>query len=159
MELYTFTLWGIFLIYRTQFPNLRSYFRNKICFSLLRIILLRDKICFSLLRVIILRDKICFSLLRIILFRNKICFSLLRIILLNKGLEIMKFKDKYLLCVFFHNKFPICGEMAGWEDSGSHTASKTVPYDGFPCGFNTMGRFGLLHETGQAMGQHGHRVY
>ena len=58
---------GIFLIYRARFPNLRSYFRNKICFSLLRIILLRDKICFSLFRIILLRDKICFSLLKIIL--------------------------------------------------------------------------------------------
>ena len=60
-------LWGIFLIYRVRFPNLRSYFRNNICFSLLRIILLWDKICFSLSRIILLRDNICFSLLRIIL--------------------------------------------------------------------------------------------
>ena len=50
-------LWGIFPIYRARFPNLRSYFRNKICFSLLRIILLRDKICFSLLKIILLRNK------------------------------------------------------------------------------------------------------
>ena len=66
-------LWGIFP-YRARFPNLRSYFRNKICFLLLRIILLRDKICFSLSRIILLRDKICFSLSRIIIpnkgFRN-----------------------------------------------------------------------------------------
>ena len=31
-------LWGIFLIYRVRFLNLHSYFRNNICFSLLRII-------------------------------------------------------------------------------------------------------------------------
>ena len=41
------------------------------------------------------------------------------------------FKDKYLLCVFSHNKFPICGEMAGWGDSGSQTGSKTTPSGGF----------------------------
>ena len=68
------SLWGIFPIYRARFLNLRSYFRNKICFSLLRIILLRDKICFSLSRIILLRNKICFSLSRITLpskgFRN-----------------------------------------------------------------------------------------
>ena len=58
---------GIFPIYRAQFPNLHSYFREKIGFSLLRIILLRDKIYFSLLRVILLMDKIWFYLLRIIL--------------------------------------------------------------------------------------------
>ena len=50
-------MWGIFLIYRARFPNLRSYFKNKICFSLLRIILSRDKICYSLLRIILLRNK------------------------------------------------------------------------------------------------------
>ena len=49
-------LWGIFPIYRVRFLNLRSYFRNNICFSLLRIILLWDKICFSLSRIILLRD-------------------------------------------------------------------------------------------------------
>ena len=43
LELHTSTPWGIFPIYRARFPNLRSYFRNKICFSLLRIILLRNK--------------------------------------------------------------------------------------------------------------------
>ena len=63
-------MWGIFLIYRVWFPNLRSYFRNNIYFSLLRIILLWDKICFFLSRIILLRDNICFSLLRIIL-QNK----------------------------------------------------------------------------------------
>ena len=46
-------LWGIFSIYKVRFPNLRSYFRNNICFSLLRIILLWDNICFSLLRIIL----------------------------------------------------------------------------------------------------------
>ena len=35
--------WGIFLIYRAWFPNLRSYFRNNISFSLSKIILLRNK--------------------------------------------------------------------------------------------------------------------
>ena len=43
LELHTSTSWGIFPIYKARFPNLRSYFRNKICFSLLRIILLRNK--------------------------------------------------------------------------------------------------------------------
>ena len=33
-------LWRIFLIYRVRFPNLRSYFKNNICFFLLRIIVL-----------------------------------------------------------------------------------------------------------------------
>ena len=47
------SLWGIFPIYRARFPNLPSYFINKICFSLLRIILLRDKICFSLSKIIL----------------------------------------------------------------------------------------------------------
>ena len=60
-------LWGIFPIYRVQFLNLRSYFKNNICFSLLRIILLWDKICFSLSRIILLKDNICVSLLKIIL--------------------------------------------------------------------------------------------
>ena len=60
-------LFGIFPIYRVRFPNIRSYFRNNIFFSLLKIILLWDKICFSLLRIILLRDNICFSLLRIII--------------------------------------------------------------------------------------------
>ena len=32
--------------------------------------------------------------------------------------------DKYLLCVFSHNKFPICGEMAGWGVSGLQTGSE-----------------------------------
>ena len=67
-------LWGIFLIYRVRFLNLRSYFRNNICFSLLRIILLWDKIYFFLSGIILLRDNICFSLSRITLpnkgFRN-----------------------------------------------------------------------------------------
>ena len=48
-------LWGIFPIYRVRFPNLRFYFRNNICFFLLRIILLCNKINFSLLRIILLR--------------------------------------------------------------------------------------------------------
>ena len=47
------SLCGIFPIYKARFPNLRSYFRNKICFSLLSIILLRDKIYFSLSRIIL----------------------------------------------------------------------------------------------------------
>ena len=91
-------LWGIFPIYKARFLNLRSYFRNKICFSLLKIILLRDKICFSLLRIILLRDNICFSLSRIILLRDNICFSLSKIILLRDN-----------ICFVY---FPICGEIA-----------------------------------------------
>ena len=43
LELHISSSWGVFPIYRVWFPNLRSYFRNKICFSLLRIILLRNK--------------------------------------------------------------------------------------------------------------------
>ena len=69
-------LWGIFPIYRVLFLNPRSYFRNNICFSLLRIIPLRDKICFSLSRIILLWDNICFTLSKIILLRDNICFSL-----------------------------------------------------------------------------------
>ena len=63
---------GIFPIYRVRFPNLRSYFRNNICFSLLRIILLWDKICFSLSGIIFLWDKICFFLSKIIHLRDNI---------------------------------------------------------------------------------------
>ena len=48
--------------------------------------------------------------------------------------------------------FPICGEVAGWEDSGSHTSFRTALSGGFPCGFSAMGRLGSLHEVGQAMG-------
>ena len=36
-------LWGIFPIYKVRFPNLRLYFKNKICFSLLMTILLINK--------------------------------------------------------------------------------------------------------------------
>ena len=79
-------MWGIFQIYRVRFPNLHSYFRNNICFSLLKIIHLWNKFCFSLSRIILLRDNICISLLRIILLWNKICFSLLRIILLRDNI-------------------------------------------------------------------------
>ena len=64
VEIAYLSLLGIFQIYRARFPNLRSYFRNKICFSLLRIILLRDKICFSLSWIIILRDKIYFFFIK-----------------------------------------------------------------------------------------------
>ena len=81
-------LWAIFPIYRVRFPNLRSYFRNKICFSLLRIILLWDKICFSLPRIILLRDNICFPY-------EGLSFQI-------KDLEIEKFRDKYILYVFSH---------------------------------------------------------
>ena len=56
--------------------------------------------------------------------------------------------DKYLFCVFSHNKFLICGEMAGWEDSGSQTGCRTAPSGGFPSGFNIVGRLGPLRETG-----------
>ena len=85
-------LWGIFPIYRVRFPNLHSYFRNNICFSLLKIIHLWNKICFSLSRIILLRDNICIYLLRIILLWNKICFSLLGIILLrdNIGFSLLR---------------------------------------------------------------------
>ena len=64
-----------------------------------------------------------------------------------------------MLCVFSHNKFPICGEIAGWGDLGSQTGSKTAPSGGFPCDFNTVGRLEPLHEVGQAMGLHGCRAY
>ena len=71
----------------------------------------------------------------------------------------MKFRDKYLLCVFSHNKFPICGEMAGWGDSGSQMGSRTASSGGFLCGFNIVGRLGPLHEAGQAVGLHRRRAY
>ena len=64
-----------------------------------------------------------------------------------------------MLCVFSHNKFPICGEIAGWGDLGSQTGSKTAPSGGFPCDFNTVARLEPLHEAGQAVGLHGCRVY
>ena len=70
----------------------------------------------------------------------------------KNDLEIRKLRDKYLLCVFSHNKFPICGEMAGWGVSGPQTGSKTALSGGFPCGFNTVGCLELLHEAGQAVG-------
>ena len=76
-----------------------------------------------------------------------------------KDLEIRKFRDKYLLCIFSHNKFPICGKMVSWGDSGSQTGSRTAPSGGFPCGFNIVGRLGLLHEAGQTMGLRGRRAY
>ena len=60
--------------------------------------------------------------------------------------------NKYLLCVFSHNKFPICGEMVGWEDSGSQTGSRTASSGGFLCGSNIVGRLGSLHEAGQEVG-------
>ena len=43
----------------------------------------------------------------------------------------MKFRDKYLLCVFSHNKFPKCDEMD----------SRTASSGGFSYGFNTAGHF------------------
>ena len=86
-------LWGIFPIYRVRFPNLHSYFRNNICFSLLKIDNLWNKICFSLSRIILLRDNICISLLRIILLWIKIYFSLLRIILLRDNIFFFLIKD------------------------------------------------------------------
>ena len=60
--------------------------------------------------------------------------------------------DKYLLCVFSHNKFSICGKMAGWGDSGSQTGSRTASSGGFPCDFNIVGHLGPLHEAGHIMG-------
>ena len=56
--------------------------------------------------------------------------------------------NKYLFCIFSHKKFAICGEIAGWGDSGSQTASRTAPSCGFPCGFNIVGRLWPLHEAG-----------
>ena len=67
--------------------------------------------------------------------------------------------DKYLLCVFSHNRFPICGEMAAWRVSGPHMGSRTAPSSGFPCGFNTMGRLVPLHEAGQEVGLRERRAY
>ena len=64
-----------------------------------------------------------------------------------------------LLCVFSHNKFLICGEMASSRDSGSQTGSRNAPSSKFSCGFNIAGRLGQLHETGQAVGLHGCRAY
>ena len=75
-----------------------------------------------------------------------------------KDLEIKKFGDKYLLSVFSHNKFLICGKMVGWGDSGSQTGSRTAPSSRFPCGFNIVGRLGPLHEAGHAGGMHGRRA-
>ena len=60
--------------------------------------------------------------------------------------------DKYLLCVFSHNKFLICGEMAGWGDLGSHTGFKTTPSNEFSCGFNIVGCLGPLLEAGKTVG-------
>ena len=37
--------------------------------------------------------------------------------------------------------------------------SRTALSSGFLCGFNTVGRLGLLHEAGQAMGMRGRRTY
>ena len=37
--------------------------------------------------------------------------------------------------------------------------SRTAPFDGFPCGFNIVGRLGPLHEAGQAVGLRGRRSY
>ena len=48
------------------------------------------------------------------------------------NLEIRKFRDKYLLCVFSHNKFLICGEMAVLGVSGPQTGSRTAPSGEFP---------------------------
>ena len=48
--------------------------------------------------------------------------------------------------------FPICGEVADWGDSRSHMGFGTALSGGFPCGFNTVGRLGPLHEARQAVG-------
>ena len=53
----------------------------------------------------------------------------------------MKFRDKYLLCVFSHNKFLIYSEMDGWGDSGSQKGFRTALPGGFLCGFNIVGCF------------------
>ena len=67
--------------------------------------------------------------------------------------------DKYILCVFSHNKFSICREMASWGVSGPQTGSRTTPLGGFPCGFNTVDHLGPLYEAGQAMSLRGRRTY
>ena len=96
LELHISSSWGVFPIYRVLFPNLRSYFRNKICFSLLRIILLRNKE----LNMFFLNKELSFWEIR--------------------DLETRKSVDKYLLPrifrlnVFIHNEFSKCGRMAGW---------------------------------------------
>ena len=100
-----------------------------------------------------------FFLIKDFPFKGNICFSLSRILLSINDLEIRKFRDKYLLCVFSNNKFPICGEMAGWGDSGSQTGSRTASSGGFLCGFNIVGRLRQLHEAGQAVGLRGCRAY
>ena len=80
-----------FRIYRVLFPNLRSYFRNKICFYLLRIILLRNKE----FNMFFLNKELSFWEIR--------------------DLETRKSVDKYLLPrifrlnVFIHNEFSKCG--------------------------------------------------
>ena len=56
-----------------------------------------------------------------------------------------------MLCVFSHNKFPICSEMANWGDLGSQTGSRTAPSGGFPCGFNTVNRLRPLHKACQVV--------
>ena len=61
--------------------------------------------------------------------------------------------------MFSHNKFLICGKMAGCGDLGPQTGSRSAPSGGFPCGFNIVGLLGLLHEAGQAMGLHGRQAY
>ena len=76
-----------------------------------------------------------------------------------KDLEIRKSGDKYLLCVFSHNKFPICDKMAGWGDSGSQTGSRIAPSGGFSCGFNIVGCLGTLHEEGHVVGLRRRRTY
>ena len=76
-----------------------------------------------------------------------------------KDLEIRKFGDKYLLCVFSHKKFLICGKMVGWGDSGSQTGSRIAHSGGFLCGFNILGRLGQLHEVGYAVGLRKCRAY
>ena len=71
----------------------------------------------------------------------KYVFSYQRLSFQIKDLEIRKFRDKYLLCVFSHNKFLICDKMPDWGDLGSQTGSRTAPSGGFPCDFNIIGRF------------------
>ena len=67
--------------------------------------------------------------------------------------------NKYLLCVFSHNKFLICGKMADLRVSGPQTGSRTTPSGGFQYGFNTVDRLEPLHEAGQAMGLRRRRAY
>ena len=65
----------------------------------------------------------------------------------------------FLLNIFIHNKFPICGRMAGW---GTRDPKQSL---GLYClvssshGFNTVGRLRPFHDVGHAMGPYGRWAY